>query len=131
SEELEMEDLKAFEIRMEELATANKRRPFRWPLVLGTIFACTAISACHWVEDVRESDSYVLQLLSSRGALAISLATLVMMILYGAKHVTKRYPSESVRSTRDALALFQLHCDNDGRLIRVEPMPREASRRTS
>ncbi|KAH8245722.1 hypothetical protein KR038_001215, partial [Drosophila bunnanda] len=124
SEELELEDLKAFGRRLEELAIANKRRPVRWPLVLSTIFACTAISACHLCEDVRESDSLVLRLLSSRGALAISLATLVMMILYGAKEMSKGCPSETVQHTRETLAPFHLHCDNDGRLVRVAPMPR-------
>ncbi|KAH8245319.1 hypothetical protein KR032_008705, partial [Drosophila birchii] len=127
SEELELEDLKAFERRMEELAAANRPRPVRWPLVFGTIFACTAISACHWCEDVRESESLVLRMLSSRGALAISLATIVVMILYGVKQVNKPYPRNSVQHTRDVLALFQLHCDNNGRLIHVATMSRESA----
>ncbi|KAH8289354.1 hypothetical protein KR054_004190, partial [Drosophila jambulina] len=127
SEEVELEDLKAFERRMEELADANKPRPVRWHLVLGTIFACTAISACHWIVDKRDSESLILRMLASRGALAISLATLVMMLLYGVKEVTKPYPSESVQATRNVLSVFHMNCDNDGRLTRTAPMPKDTA----
>ncbi|KAH8345229.1 hypothetical protein KR059_011363, partial [Drosophila kikkawai] len=120
----EEDDLNAFERRLEELAAADRPRTVRWPVVLGTIFACTAISACHWLENVRESDSLVLRSLSSRGALALSLATIVVMILYGVKQVIKPCPSPAVENTRDALAMFRLNCDNDGRLARMPPIPR-------
>lgn len=131
SEDQETEDLKAFERRLEELATATRPRPFRWRLVIGTIFACTAISACHWLQDVRESKSILLRSLSSRGALGLSLATVVVLIFYGVKHAGKRQPSAYVGQTRDTLALFQLRCDNDGHLLHVAPIPRDHHRRTS
>ncbi|KAH8283164.1 hypothetical protein KR054_012580 [Drosophila jambulina] len=117
-EQIAMEDLKAFGSRLRELDTESRPRDAHWAPLLGTIFACTAISVCHWVPRVRESQSIVLRGLSSRSAFTISLATLVLTVLYGLKHIVDRKRNGAVLST-DTLTLFQLECDKKGELVGI------------
>ncbi|XP_043660209.1 nuclear envelope phosphatase-regulatory subunit 1 homolog [Drosophila teissieri] len=119
-EDPEKEDLLAFERRLAEVVNTEKRSSFRWRLVLGAIFACSAISACHWVRVAKESESVVLQILSSHSAFAFSLATICLLILYGFNHAVKQDPT-ILRDTREMLSPFRLNIDNQGRLILVPP----------
>ncbi|XP_017062825.1 nuclear envelope phosphatase-regulatory subunit 1 homolog [Drosophila eugracilis] len=116
----EAEDLLAFERRLAEVVTTEKSSSFRWRLVLGAIFACSAISACHLLRDTKESEFLVIRILSSHSAFAFSLATICLLLLYGIKQSTKQDPS-ILRDTREILSPFRLNCDNQGRLIPLQP----------
>ncbi|EDW51656.1 nuclear envelope phosphatase-regulatory subunit 1 homolog [Drosophila sechellia] len=116
----DQEDLLAFERRLAEVVNTEKRSSFRWRFVLGAIFACSAISACHWVRDAKESESVVFKILSSHSAFAFSLATICLLVLYGVDHAAKQDPS-ILRDTREMLSPFRLNIDNQGRLILVPP----------
>eukprot|EP00099_Drosophila_melanogaster_P000955 NP_001036309.1 uncharacterized protein Dmel_CG41106 [Drosophila melanogaster] len=115
-EDTDQEDLLAFERRLAEVVNTEKRSSLRWRFVLGAIFACSAISACHWVRDAKESESVVFQILSSQSAFAFSLATICLLIFYGFNHATKQDPS-ILRDTQEMLSPFRLNIDNQGRLI--------------
>ncbi|XP_017119331.1 nuclear envelope phosphatase-regulatory subunit 1 homolog [Drosophila elegans] len=121
-EDSEAEDLRAFERRLTEVVggTAEKPSPFRWRLVLGATFACTAISACHWLRDAQGGGSLLFRMLSSHSAFACSLATFCLLLVYGLNHAAKQDPP-ILRDTRETLSTFWLNCDNQGRLIRVQP----------
>ncbi|XP_017062273.1 nuclear envelope phosphatase-regulatory subunit 1 homolog [Drosophila ficusphila] len=117
-EDPEAEDLQAFELRLADLVKEDKPHSFRWRLVFGAIFACSAISACHWMRSDKESEGewLVLRILSSHGVFAFSLATICLLVIYGINHVTKQSP-RILRDTREMLSPFRLDCDNQGRLI--------------
>uniref|UniRef100_A0A6P4EHJ5 Transmembrane protein 188 n=1 Tax=Drosophila rhopaloa TaxID=1041015 RepID=A0A6P4EHJ5_DRORH len=118
----EAEDLRAFESRLAEVVTTAERpSSFRWRLVLGAIFACSAISACHWWRDAKVSESLLFRILSSHSAFAFSLATMCLLIIYGLNHAAKQDP-EVLRDTREMLSPFRLSCDHRGRLIPI-PQP--------
>ncbi|XP_016944284.2 nuclear envelope phosphatase-regulatory subunit 1 homolog [Drosophila suzukii] len=122
-EDTEAEDLRAFERRLVEVVTTEKSNTFRWRLVLGAIFACSAISACHWMRDAKDSESLVFRILSSHSAFALSVATVCLLIMYGFNHAAKQDPA-ILRNTREMLSPFRLNCDNKGRLISL-PSPNE------
>ncbi|KAH8361275.1 hypothetical protein KR084_008386 [Drosophila pseudotakahashii] len=119
-EDPEAEDLRAFERRLAEVVTTENTSSFRWRLVLGAIFACSAISACHWMRVAKESESLVFRILSSHSAFAFSLATVCLLIMYGFNHAAKQDPA-ILRDTREMLTPFRLNCDNQGRLIPFPP----------
>ncbi|KAH8250918.1 hypothetical protein KR038_005898, partial [Drosophila bunnanda] len=113
------EDLIAFQDRFRELGSDGRSQDSNWVPLLGTICACTAISACHWMPRVRDSQSLVLRSLSSRGAFTLSLATLVLTVLFGVKRIVDRRRNGAVELSRDTLTLFQLERDKKGDLVGI------------
>lgn len=118
-QELEL-DLRAFELRLQELAKATKPCSFHWIPISGSLLACTAVSACHWLPELGESESIVLRCLASRGALTLSLATMVLTIFLGARHIIQRPPG-AMELLEETLARFQMQCDSDGQFVRIPP----------
>ncbi|KAH8333968.1 hypothetical protein KR059_004973, partial [Drosophila kikkawai] len=118
-EPLVLEDLMAFESRLIELGSESRSCSFPWVPLVGTIFACTAISACHWIPRVRDSQSIVLRSLSGRGAFTLSLATLILTVLFGVRHIVYSKRNRAIELSRDALTLFQLKCERNGELVEI------------
>ncbi|KAH8249456.1 hypothetical protein KR032_009723, partial [Drosophila birchii] len=117
-EQLEREDLMAFETRLREVGTDNSPRDLNWVPFVGTILGCTAISACHWMPGVRDSRSVVLRSLSSPCAFTLSLAALVLTVVFGVKHIYDKKRNGAGQLASDTLTLFHLDRDKKGELIR-------------
>lgn len=112
------EDLRAFERRLGEMVASEKPSKCRGGLLMGAIVTCTAVGSCHWLEEARESKSLIFRALASQGAFVISMASLVLLLIFGFKRVSRK-DLPILRNMRSILSIFRMQCDDDGHLILI------------
>ncbi|KAH8339539.1 hypothetical protein KR074_004868 [Drosophila pseudoananassae] len=110
------EDLRAFERRLGEMVASEKPSKCRGGLLMGAIATCTAVGSCHLLEEARESSSLVFRALASQGAFVISMTSLVLLLIFGFKRVSRK-DMPILRNLRSILGIFRMQCDDDGHLI--------------
>ncbi|CAG0898442.1 unnamed protein product [Darwinula stevensoni] len=120
-EQATCEDLKAFERRLTEVIACMQPAAMRWRIVLAIILSCLVWGAWWWLTDPKSIELGFWE--SLRHHLFFTSACIVTLILF-LMGIHKRVvaPSLICNRIRQVLEDFNMHCDDNGKLI-LKPRP--------
>ncbi|XP_071823749.1 nuclear envelope phosphatase-regulatory subunit 1-like [Apostichopus japonicus] len=115
-EQIQTEDLKAFEQRLSECVQHLRPYAWRWRIVLFVVAVSTFVSAGYWLLDEQTSQVSFLKSLYNHPIFALSCFILIVLFLAG---VHRRVVAPAILTSRckTILADFNMSCDDTGKLI--------------
>eukprot|EP00112_Aurelia_sp_Birch-Aquarium-sp1_P022062 Seg61.2 transcript_id=Seg61.2/GoldUCD/mRNA.D3Y31 product="Nuclear envelope phosphatase-regulatory subunit 1" protein_id=Seg61.2/GoldUCD/D3Y31 len=116
SQQVQAEDLKAFERRIVEYVSSLGPQANRWRVLLALTSVCIAIGSFGWAMDEKTVKVSFWESLMIHKFLTISCIALVILIGLGA-HKRIRAPQLMLARVRLILQDFNMSCDERGRLI--------------
>ncbi|XP_033626524.1 nuclear envelope phosphatase-regulatory subunit 1-like [Asterias rubens] len=115
-EQVQTEDLRAFERRLTEYIEKQRPQSWCWRVVLILIATITALGAWCWLLDKETSQVSFVQSLYNHPYFAISGLCLILLFLCGI-HKRVVAPAIITARCRSVLADFNMSCDDTGKLI--------------
>ncbi|XP_065065250.1 nuclear envelope phosphatase-regulatory subunit 1-like [Rhopilema esculentum] len=116
SQQVQAEDLKAFERRVVEYVSSLGPQANRWRILLALTSVCIAIGSFGWAMDEKTVKISFLESLMIHKFFTISCISLIILIIFGA-HKRIRAPQLILARVQLTLQDFNMSCDERGRLI--------------
>ncbi|XP_033117342.1 nuclear envelope phosphatase-regulatory subunit 1-like [Anneissia japonica] len=115
-DQIQTEDLKAFERRLTEYITHLGPSTRKWRVILVVATVCTAVGAWQWLKDETTRQVSFVQSLQNHPFFTISCIIFIMLFFFG---IHKRVVAPSIITARCRLVLgdFTMSCDDTGKLI--------------
>jgi len=116
SQQVQAEDLKAFERRIVEYVSSLGPQANRWRVLVVLASVCIAVGSFDWALDAGTAKLSFVESLMVHKFFTISCILLLLLIIFGA-HKRIRAPQLILARVKLILQDFNMSCDERGRLI--------------